>query len=103
MICSGLLVPPFSSSSAKSRGQEKDLANNLCIIAEKKPFVPREYLGVVVQGGGGGVILGRSIKKGALMLSCLQSWLEERKKKNINLKCMLLGFVEKHFMCIGLV
>lgn len=43
LICSGLLVPPFSS--AKRGDQEKDLANNLCIIAEKNPFVPRGFLG----------------------------------------------------------
>lgn len=65
LICSGLLVPPFSSSSAKSRGQEKDLANNLCIIAEKKPFVPRGFWGVVVQGGqaGGGGFWEGQLKK----------------------------------------
>ena len=57
LICSGLLVPPFSST--KRGGQEKDLANNLCIIAEKKPFCAKRVFGMVV----GGAFWGGQLKK----------------------------------------
>lgn len=57
LICSGLLVPPFSST--KRGGQEKDLANNLCIIAEKKPFCAKR----VFFWGGGLEFWGGQLKK----------------------------------------
>lgn len=57
--------------------------------------MPRGFFG----GGGGGRILGRSIKKGALKF--LLSFMAAGEKKG-KLKCMLWGFVSGHFMWLGL-
>lgn len=94
LICSGLLVPPFSSTKKKGgRGQEKDLANNLCIIAEKKPFCAKRVFGVVV----GGEFWGGQLKKEPWN-SCLHSWLQERKGK---VKMYALGFCVKALRVAG--
>ncbi len=76
LIFSGLLVPPFSS--AKSGGKERDLANNLCIIAEKKPFCAKRVLGWCWWWWWWG-IFGRSIKKGVLKF--LLSFMAEGENK----------------------
>lgn len=65
------------------------------LLQKRKPFVPRG----VLWGSGGGRILGRSIKKGAL--KSLLSFMSGEGKRG-KLKCMLLGVVSEHFTWLDL-